>query len=96
MKHVVIKDQKYPARVTMGALLRFKRETGKDISELKDDVTDVLVFVYCCVQSACKADGVDFTMTLEEFCDNMPLEDISNVFGDILDSGAEVKKKENE
>lgn len=31
MKKIKIKGQEYPCRVTMGAMVRFKRESGKDI-----------------------------------------------------------------
>ncbi len=67
---VVINGESYPCRITMGAMLRFKRETGKEISEVRDeDVSDLAVLLYCCVKSACNADGREFKYGLEEFCD---------------------------
>ena len=62
-KTIKVKGKELPCRVTMGALLRFKHLTGMEVSELKDsDVEGVLMFVYCCVASACNADGVELGM----------------------------------
>lgn len=72
MKKIQINGKSYPARITMGALLRFKRETGKDVSEVKStDVSDMVILLWCCVASACKADGVEFGLSLEAFADSL-------------------------
>lgn len=72
MKRIQINGKEYPVRMTMGALLRFKRETGKDVSEVKStDVADMVILMWCCVASACKADGVDFSLSLDEFADSL-------------------------
>lgn len=69
-RRIEIRGKFYPIRVTMGAMVRFKRETGCDVSELKDtDLERLLVFMWCCVVSACKADDVDFGMDFETFAD---------------------------
>lgn len=66
-----------PCRVTMGAMLRYKRLTGEDVASLTDgDIENLLTWIYCCVQSACKADGMDFNFTLEEFCDRLTPDDM--------------------
>lgn len=60
----------FPHRVTMGAMLRFKRETGRDFSEVGEkDIEALVVFMWCCTVSACKADGVDFGLSLEDYAD---------------------------
>lgn len=60
----------YPCRVTMGAMLRFKRETGKDVSAMNgNDVAELVTFMWCCVKSASSADGVDMPLGLEAFAD---------------------------
>lgn len=70
MKKIHINGQAYPVRMTMGALLRFKRETGKDVSEIKgNDIADMAILLWCCVASASKADGVEFNLSLEAFAD---------------------------
>lgn len=77
MKKIAIKGREFPIRVTMGAIMRFKRETGKDISGVENDISELAVFMFCCVVSACKADGIEFSMSLEEFADNISLEDFA-------------------
>ena len=72
MKRISIKGKEYPCRITMGALLRFKRETGKDASELGEtDVADLITLLWCCVASASKADGVEFGLGLMDFADRI-------------------------
>lgn len=46
MKKITIKGKEYPCRITMGAMVRFKRESGKDVSEIsKSDVSDLVLFL---------------------------------------------------
>ena len=72
MKQIEINGKTYPCRVTMGALLRFKRETGKDASELDErDVSGLITFLWCCMASASKADGVEFSLSLMDFADRL-------------------------
>lgn len=69
-KRITIKGVRYPVRMTMGAILRFKRETGRDVSEIKNtDVADQIILLWCIVASACAADNVPFNLSLEEFAD---------------------------
>lgn len=72
MRELTISEKSYPCRVTMGAMVRFKRAAGKDVSEIGEkDVSDLILFMWCCVVSACKADGVAFDMEFEDFADRM-------------------------
>lgn len=68
-----------PARSTMGALLMFKDMAGFDISQGKKDVDMVTsaMLLYCCIKSACRVDGIEFSATFEEFCDRVTPEDIA-------------------
>lgn len=77
MDKVIIYAKDYPSRVTMGAMIDFKRETGKDVNEIGTDIEQLTMFMYCCVRSACRADKVDFTLTFEEFADGINLEDFT-------------------
>ena len=62
--------KEYPCRVTMGAMVRFKHASGKDVSQLnQSDVSELVQFIYCCVQSASKADDVTFDIDFETFSD---------------------------
>ena len=70
MKHIVINGTEYPCHITMGAMLRFSRETGRDVSEMKaGDASDLIVFLWCCTASACNAEGVGFSLSLYDFAD---------------------------
>lgn len=87
MKKIKIKGQEYPCRVTMGAMVRFKRESGKDIREVnQEDVDLMLMFVWCCVKSACNADGVEFDIAFDRFVDMLEPEDFTEFFGDVQEA----------
>ena len=77
--HFKYEGRELPARSTMGALVMFKDMAGFDISQGSKDL-DVITFVmllYCCIKSACRADGIEFSATFEEFCDRVTPEDIT-------------------
>lgn len=93
MKRIKINGNEYPCRVTMGAMLRFKRETGRDVSTMNaEDVSDMIVFIWCCIVSACKADGVQFDMPLMDFADMLGPDSIRE-FYDGMDTGHPDEKK---
>ena len=67
---VRINGRVYPCRMTMGAMLRYRRLTGKEVSEMEGgSVSELATLLYCCTASACSADGVEFGLELDEFCD---------------------------
>ena len=77
--------------MTMGAMVRFKNESGKDVSKLeKTNISELVLFVYCCVKSACNADKVEFDYDFESFADLME-PDAANSFYE--DMGGEEKKR---
>ena len=80
MKKVVINicGEAYPCSPTMGAMLRFKRETGKEITDIDpSSFTDLCTYLWCCVVSASKRDGKEFNMSLMEFADSITPEDMA-------------------
>ena len=84
--------------MTMGAMRRFKRITGKDVSELdgKASVDDIITLMYCSVASACNADEVAFDMDEEKFADCVGLEDVeafSIIMNQKSGEAQEAKKK---
>lgn len=86
MRSIQINGQDYPCRVTMGAMVRFKRESGKDVSELcQDDVSDLVLFLWCCVKSACNADSVDFAYSFEGFADALTPQDMNQFYAGMND-----------
>ena len=81
MKTIEIKGKQYPCRVTMGAMLRFKRETGRDVSQVdSSDVSDLVTLLWCCIVSASKADGVEFGIGLMDFADMLDPETLTGFY----------------
>lgn len=84
MQKIQLKEKEYPCRVTMGAMVRFKHESGQDIREVnQDDVEQMLKFVWCCVKSASNADGVEFSIPFETFVDMIEPDKFSGFFGEM-------------
>ena len=85
----------YPARPTMGAMLRFKRETGKEVSQMApDSISEIAIWMWCCAKSACNADKVDFPYSMEDFADAVDMETLSEFNSQTsagLESGDEKK-----
>ena len=76
MLKITINGKEYPCRQTMGAMLRFKRETGREVTEMEGGLSDLCTYLWCCIVSACAADGVEFAMTLIDFADALAPEDL--------------------
>ena len=88
---VVIKGKEYPIRATMWALLQFKRDKGVNVSDLKaDDLDGMLYYTWLCVKGACKQADIVFDLTFEDY--------VLYVEGDptevlIIDKAEDQKKK---
>lgn len=93
---VTINGEKYPCRPTMGAILRFKQETGKEVSEIAG-LSDWITYLYCCISSAVKNDtGKEFFLSLMDFADSVPQELIGEWVDTLQENAgetAEVEKK---
>lgn len=75
---ITIDGKEYPCAQTMGAMLRFKEETGREATAIQADaLSDLAVYLWCCVVSACKREGRDFKLTLMEFADRVTLDDLN-------------------
>lgn len=84
-----------PCRMTMGAMLQFKRATGRDVSQMDtSDVEDLLMLMWCCISSACRADGVEFGMDFEAFCDQLTPADLTR-WNEMMADGEGQKKTES-
>ncbi len=92
-----INGKAYPAEYTNGAALRFKHETGYDITKSDGGLADSVILLFCSIQSACKREGTEFPYTLEEFADNTPLEVVSEwaktTFVETSEASEDDKKK---
>lgn len=61
----------------MGAMLRFKQETGKEVTDIEaGSLTELCTFLGCCAVSACKSDGVEFGLSLMDFVDRIGPDEI--------------------
>lgn len=74
---ITINGKEYPCRQTLGAMLRFKRETGKEVTEMDvGSITDTLTFLYCCIKSECKNENIEFNMSFDDFADALSPDDL--------------------
>lgn len=81
MVKVDVGGKEYPCRVTMGALVWFKRESGHDVSKMsQEDVSELALFLWCCVKSASNADGVEFPLDFQTFADHLDAEDLQRFY----------------
>lgn len=95
-KTIEICGKEYPCRMTMGAMRRFRRMAGKEVSDIGGDLSEVGTLMYCCTASACHADGVELPYDEETFCDHLDMEQVA-AFTETLEAGnAEAKKKEED
>ncbi len=79
---VTIDNKEYPIKMSMGAILRFKQQTGKDIATLKENdfsLEDNLALVWCCIKSACSHEKVKFTMDFMDFADSVNVADVEGI-----------------
>lgn len=86
----------YPCAPSMGAMLRFKQETGKEITQIDGgSMSELCTYLYCCVVSACAREKREFPFTLIEFADNVTPEDMA-VWKDHITSGASEEESEDD
>lgn len=88
----------YPCSPTMGAMLRFKQETGREITQIDpSSFTDLCTYLWCCVASAAKREGKPFDYTLMDFADSLTPETMTEWSASIMkeSEGAEEKKRGN-
>ncbi len=72
-----INGEAYPCSPTMGAMLRFKEETGREITEINPrSFTDLCTYLWCCVVSGAKREGKEFTLSLMDFADSLTPEEM--------------------
>lgn len=75
---ITINGMAYPCSPTMGAMLRFKQETGREITEINPtSFSDLCTYLWCCVVSAAKREDKPFDLSLMDFADSLTPEDIT-------------------
>ena len=96
MKKIKIQGTEYPVRLTIGAMVQYKRETGEDFSQFKgDDMEKLGIVVFHAIRSACKAEGTSFPYNSpEEIIDHIDMEQAVSLLGvgASTDTGTEAKK----
>lgn len=75
---IKVGGKNYPCYPTMGASLGFKDLTGREIEEMKG-TSDFATYLYCCAKSACNREGKTFDYSLQDFCDNILIEDMTEL-----------------
>lgn len=75
---IKINGEAYPCRPTMGAMLRFKEQTGKEITELNaNSFTELCTYLWCCIKSACARERKPFDLSLLDFADSIDPDDMN-------------------
>lgn len=86
MTTVTIDGKEYPIKMTMGAMLRFKQETGKEVNDGDMGVSENVTLIWCCIKSACAHEKVDFNVSLMEFADGIEVKDVEPVVAALFQS----------
>lgn len=75
---IKINGEAYPCRPTMGAMLRFKEQTGKEITDLDTtSFTELCTYLWCCIKSACAREQKQFDLSLLDFADSIDPDDMN-------------------
>ena len=85
--------KRWPLRLTLGALRRFKAETGREVSDAKG-ASDMAVLIWCCVKSTCNADGIEMDMDEETFLDKIETDAIESLSALMAEEKKRVKVQE--
>ncbi|HBK29044.1 MAG TPA: hypothetical protein DDZ04_04365 [Parabacteroides sp.] len=95
MKWLTIQGTKYPFRLTIGAMVAYKRETGEDFSKFSgEDMEKLGVIIYHGTKSACKADGIDFPFkSADEIIDYVDMQEAAALLGGDAEAQADSEKK---
>ncbi len=81
MKKITIRGREYPFRITIGAMVAYKRETGEDISSFNgDDMEKFGLLVFHSLRSTCRACSIDFPFSsADEILDYIDIGDASSL-----------------
>lgn len=61
MNKIKIQGKEYPVRLTIGAMVAYKRDTGEDFTQFRgDDMEKLGCIIFHAMRTACKSDGVAF------------------------------------
>lgn len=87
-----IEGKEYGCALTMGAALRFKELTGKELGEIKpENTTEIVSLLFCSVQSWARRHGEPFDFELYDFADRLDLTQVQQWFITITEDAAAEK-----
>jgi hypothetical protein len=70
----------YPLRASMGAWRKFEQATGVKVTGVDaDDITRIPEMAYYFIESGCKAAGMKFELTVDEFLDLVTVQDVQAI-----------------
>ncbi len=82
-----------PARMSMGALRRFRRETGQDFLKLQTEgevsAEALAVLLWCCISAQSRVDGVEFNVSCDDFLDRVTPDEVSAWYVDTPEAGGD-------
>lgn len=83
MNKINIKGKEYPVRLTIGAMVAYKRDTGEDFTQFRgDDMEKLGCILFHSARVACKIDGIDFPFqSADEMLDFVDVEQASLALG---------------
>lgn len=92
---VIVNGESFPCFPTMGAMLRFKEKTGREVTEIKGhEISMVCIYLWCVVKSACERQKRKFDYTVQDFLDAIDSETMSEWHNSLeRDSGEDSEKK---
>ncbi len=67
----------------MGAMIRFQRQTGIDISQMNGNVEHMVLFMYLTTLAACRAEDIDFKLSFDEYADICTPEDMTAFYNEM-------------
>ena len=86
---ITLDGKEYPCRPTMGAMLRFKQETGREVTQIEPgDLSGLVTYLWCCIRSSCKREGTDFPLSLMDFADSIGPQDVALWTASLQEEGA--------
>lgn len=80
MKRITINvgGREYPCYPTLGAMLRFRNATGREVTTIDmASIGDLAVYLHCCTASASAREKIPFDIELQEFSDSLVPSDLS-------------------
>lgn len=74
---IIVNGKAYPCTPSMGAMLRFKQETEREITQIDAaSFSDLCTYLWCCIVSGSRREGLDFNYSLMEFADFVTPDDM--------------------